>query len=206
MKSLATIVIIIFFSSCSLFYKVVFGVKNPKMENYQSINTYVKSLKLDSTQVVFSKDSSSYHYLNHSFRGSPDIIVFDFQKNFIPYKSDTLTCNASVDVILKGICSFKKNNIQHAPVIYNDFIEHLDDPNNALEKLNSQEYDYLVFVDFVKYFHKLNMSHIPLWNNAFESRTGTCKAKIVYVNLDYLTSWNISQESIPKIRLSAKGK
>ncbi|MCW3071162.1 MAG: hypothetical protein JWO44_1052 [Bacteroidetes bacterium] len=201
MKYIALFGFAFLLSSCNLFYKVAFGIKDPKMETYYTINKYASSTDIDSASVIFSKDSASYYQINQCFRGSPEIVVFNKERKFIPYKSDSISCNASVDTILKRICSIEQISITHKPIRYEDFISLLDDHNLVLRDL--QRYDYLIFVDFAKYFHRVNKNHIPGWNNSLRNHYGSCTTKIIYVNLDYLSSWHISKESLPTFRLSA---
>jgi hypothetical protein len=193
-------------SSCNLFYKTVFGIKDPKMETYSSINKYSATLGIDSSDIVFSKDSTSYYQLNRAFMGSPEIVVFNSHNKFRPYKSDSIACNASVDTILKRICSIDQISIVHKSLDYNYFVSLLDDHNRALENSNSTPYDYIVFVDYAKYFHKVNKNHIPGWKLALNGHHGSCSSKMIFVNLDYLESWNISKSSLPSFRLSANKK
>jgi len=207
MKYLFALITLSTLASCNLFYKAVFGIKDPKIENYHSINQYVKKFEIDSTSVVFTKDSASYFDLNRMFVGSPEIIIFNKSNKFIPYKSDSISCNASVDVVLKGICTIDSTKaIMHRQVDYKEFIDKLDDHNRTLASLTKDGYDFLVFVDFAKYFHKVNANHIPGWNKAIDSHYGTCKTKIIYVNLDYLDTWHISKNSLPTFKLSANKK
>ncbi|MDF2435831.1 MAG: hypothetical protein K0Q95_207 [Bacteroidota bacterium] len=138
--------------------------------------------------------------------GSPEIVVFNSEKKFHPYKSDSVACNASVDTVLKRICSIEQISAAHKSLDYTYFTSLLDDHNGVLENINKSQYDYIIFVDYAKYFHKVNKNHIPGWKSALESHNGPCKTRMIFVNLDYLESWQISEKSLPSFRLSANKK
>ncbi|MCW3084580.1 MAG: hypothetical protein JWP12_1946 [Bacteroidetes bacterium] len=203
MKHFFLLLLITALSSCNLFYKTVFGIKNPKIETYYSINKYAKSIDVDSSLVAFTKDSTSYFLLNHIFMGSPEIVIFNKRSEFVPYKSDSIACNASVDTVLRKVCDVENTNLsKHKPIDYNNLINLLDDHNKVLAHLKDKPYDYLIFIDFAKYFHKVNKNHIPGWNNSIRKHYDNCNIAIVYVDLDYLNTWKISKESLPTFKLS----
>ncbi len=190
-------------SSCNLFYKIAFGIKNPKMESYHSINQYSQSIGIDSSSVVFAKDTSCLSRLANYFAGYQDIIIFTKKHDFLAYKNDTVNCNASVDTVFKRICKIEENFIRTTrKVDYNEFVSLLDDHNRTLEELQDGNFDYIVFADYAKYFDHVNRNHLPGWDKAIKSHHGNCRTKIIYVNLDYLNIWNISKESLPTLNLS----
>ncbi|MGZ4054484.1 MAG: hypothetical protein ACXVPU_06770 [Bacteroidia bacterium] len=207
MKYIISILLIYLLPSCSIFYKVAFGIKNPKMENYNSITEYAKTLTINPNALVFSKDSLSNTELNIMFNGSPEVLIFNKSKKFLPYKNDSVACNGPVGLFLKNICNIESN---HAPIRrkinYNNLLSLLDDHNDALKELNDTTIDFIVFADFAKYAPKVNKTHIIDWNNELKEHNGNCKTKIIYVNLDYLESWRISKKSLPRLRLKANKK
>lgn len=207
MKSLITLILVFTLTSCNLFYKSVFGIKDPKIETYHSVNRYVKSIDVDSSLVIFTKDSISHFELNKIFSGAPEIIIFNKQLEFIPYKGDSVNCNASVDVVLGRICSMDITApAVNSSVDYQKFVNRLDDHNNVLSSFNRSDFDFIVFADFTKYIHGINKKHIPGWNKALKNHSGACKVRMIYVNLDYLNTWNISKNSLPVFRLSPDKK
>jgi len=207
MKYILLILISSFLTSCSVFYRVVLGIKNPKMESYSSINEYAKTLNIDPKNLVFAKDSASMTELNKIFMGNPEVLIFNKSKMFLPYKNDSVACNAPIDIFLKNICDIETT---HAPIKkeinFNHFISLLDDHSNALGIIKNANIDFIVFANFVKYVPKVNSTHLPAWNKELNNHLGNCNAKIIYVNLDYLESWGITKKSLPKIRLKANKK
>jgi len=207
MKYLSLLIAIFVLSSCGLFYKTVFGVKNPKIETYHSINKYAGTIGVDSLSLTFAKDSAAYVELGKMFLGFSDILIFNSSKKFIAYKNDSVSCNASIDTVLKRLCNIDTVYMpMHLPRDYYSLISKLDDHNNVLASLDKNKFDFIVFADFAKYFHKVNKNHIPYWNKALKDHYGDCKIKMIYVDLDYLNTWNISKSSVPRIRLSPNKK
>ncbi|CAN5378197.1 hypothetical protein BH10BAC1_BH10BAC1_05720 [soil metagenome] len=204
MKYILLIVITFSLSSCSLFYKVAFGIKKPRMESYSSITEYAKTLNIEPSNLAFAKDSASQMELHAIFKGTPEILIFNKSKIFLPYKSDSVSCNAPIDSFLKNICEIESSHASFEREIdYTHLLSLLYDKNNIL---NDTTIDFIIFADFVKYFPKVNSSHIIDWNREFNNHLGNCNAKIIYVNLDYLESWGMSKKSLPTLRLRQNKK
>lgn len=194
-------------SSCSLFYRVAFAIKNPEFESYSTINKYADKIGLDSSEVAFSCDTTSNLKLINYFGGYQDILIFNREHKFLAYKDDSSSCNASVDTVFKRICGMGNNYIKTKRKIdFNTFIGLLDDHNAAMTDINDTKYDYIIFADFAKFFPKVNKDHLPYWDAAIKSHRDSCIAKIIYVNLDYLNIWNIPKSSLPVFNLSANKK
>lgn len=207
MKYILAITITILLSSCGLFYRVVFNIKNPQFESYSSLNAYARKLTLDTSNVAFAKDTASITALTREFSGYQDILIFNRAHKYVPYKGDSVTCNASVDTIFKRICRIEENDIITAHHInFDKFIHMLDNHNHALDDIHDPKYDYIVFADYAKFFPKVNKNHIPGWDKAIKSNHGTCKTKIIYVDLDYLDSWHLPKDALPKLNLSSNKK
>ncbi|MCE3278428.1 MAG: hypothetical protein K0S44_619 [Bacteroidetes bacterium] len=203
-KNSFIIIVWLFVSSCSFVIKKWGGIKDPKMESYLSINQYSKSLNIDSTLIVFAKDSTSQVKLNRYFLGGPELLVFSGQKLFYPYKNDSSTCNAPIDNTLANICSINSNGINtkrniSIDSIFNCFI----DPNKVLDHFEYSRFDFIVLMNYAKYFDGINKTHIPDWNAIINKGNSGCNVKYIYVNLDYLDSWGISKKSLPKLRIKA---
>ncbi|HEY0031474.1 MAG TPA: hypothetical protein VGC65_11990 [Bacteroidia bacterium] len=194
-------------SSCSFLIKKALGIKDPKIETYESINEYAKTLTIEPNELTFTKDSASYLELHNLFNGTLEILIFNKSKIYLPYKDDSIACNGPISLTLKNICNIES---RHAPIRreinYDKLLHLLDDHNNALGALNDTTIDFIIFADFVKYFPKANTQHIIDWNRGFKEHNGHCNAKIIYVNLDYMESWGISEESIPRLRVTANSK
>jgi hypothetical protein len=205
MKKISFIIIVcLFVSSCSFVLKKWGGIKNPKMESFHSINQYSKSLNIDSTLIVFAKDSISQIKLNKYFLIAPELLVFSGQKIFCPYKNDSSTCNAPIDNTLENICSIKYNGINSKRDISIDSIfVCFTDPNKVLNQFEYDKFDYIVLLNYQKYVDGINKTHIPDWNAIINKGTPGCNVKYIYVNLDYLNSWGISKKSLPKLKIKA---
>ena len=193
--------------SCNLFYKTVLGIKNPKMETYNTINEYAKTLTIDNKSLVFAKDSSSMYKLSDIFKGSPEILIFNKAKTFLPYKEDSMACNAPIGRFLKNICAMETGHVViNREINYDHFLSLLDDHNNVLGNIKDTTIDFIIFANFAKYVPKVNKTHIPTWDKDFNNHSGNCSAKIIYVDLDYLESWGISKKSLPKLRIRPNKK
>jgi hypothetical protein len=202
LSTLFFLILLLSFSSCGPFYRIVFGIKNPKMETFHSINKYSKDLTIDSVNVVFAKDSASQLKLLRIFARTPDILIFDGHKNFIPYKDDSITCNASVDYILQNVCTLQKSTIfSKREVNYDSLFSCIDDPNRCYPQNYHINSSYTVFINFTKYMHGVNKTHLIPWNKIINDQKQPCPIKYVFVNLDYLCNWGMKQNSLPTLNM-----
>ena len=194
------------FSSCGFLIKKIGGVKNPKIESFQSVNRYAKSLGIDSAQVVFVKDSASNNEIYKAFNGvNPDVLFFNKENNIVAYKDDVKTCNATVDSTILGVCSINSRSYPtKRKITYNEMVKLLTDPNKAFSSFKKDDYDYVIFVNFTKYFHGTNKTHVAIWNKEFKQAEDVlhCKVKMIFINQDYLDIWQL-KSSPPKIKVRA---
>jgi hypothetical protein len=178
------------------------GISNPKLETFHSINRYSKTLGLDSINIIFSKDSLSFIELSNAFIGSPEMLVFDKEENYIPYKDDLSTCNAPVDNTLQNICLINKNGFRSSRKLSLEKIRScFIDPNNVLKDFDFKKFDYLVLINYSKYTDGINKTHIIPWDDLIRKNRVECRVKYVYVNLDYLESWGINKNSLPRLKI-----
>ena len=162
-------------SSCTFIIKKWAGIKNPKLESIHSINHYANKKGIDTSMFIFSKDSASLFKLNNMFSSFPEILVFDKQKKFIPYKNDSSTCNGPVDNTLKGICNISSNNfLSTKKILYDSLLNCIIDPNKCLKSFDIKDVDYVVFVNFQKNFPRLIRTHIVPWNAVIKANNANC--------------------------------
>jgi hypothetical protein len=152
MKNTLLAIIFLTLASCSYFIKKSSGIKNPKMETYQSINKYSQISDIDSSLIVFSKDSTKYQELNKLFIGNPEILISDQNKHFHPYKNEKLSCNATINYALENICKIDSAFFNDSRIIhYDSLISCLADPNHCISSFSLKQFDYIVFICFAKY-------------------------------------------------------
>ncbi|HEY0031471.1 MAG TPA: hypothetical protein VGC65_11975 [Bacteroidia bacterium] len=201
MRTAIVILALISLSSCNFLLMKLTGTKQPKQENYNSIYKYAASLGLDPTAVLFAKDSIAFAKIGLAFGGFQNILIFDRNNKFIPYRTDTSHCNASVDDLLEQVCKISELKIETELKICLDSLTNLlVDPNQGDSVKITPPYDYIILMDFAKYFDGVNKTHIGRWNSILKKNHQTCIVKTYFVNLDYLDSWNMKSE-IPKMKL-----
>jgi len=189
-------------SSCSFFLKKLGGIKDPQMESFHSVNEYSKTLTIDSSSIVFAKDSAAFFKINKMFAGSPEIIVFNGSKKYIPYKNDSSSCNASVDNVLKTLCQINEDGVKTRRVVeFDSLFSCFADPNQSLKTFELAKYDYVVFINYAKFADGINKTHIIPWNKIIKENVSSCKTKYIFVNMDYLESWGIKESSLPKFKI-----
>jgi hypothetical protein len=179
------------------------GITDPKLETVHSINQYSKSLAIDSSSIIFVRDSSSWFEVDKIFPGSPDILVFNENKEYLPYREDSTTCNGPIDNVLKSICQFQSSIVSKRKVQMDNLMKHCFDPNGCMSSYDAKNYDYTVFIDYAKYFNGVNKTHIIPWNDIIRNNNTPCRVKYIYVNTDYLQEWGVTKKSLPKFKIKA---
>lgn len=202
MKRILFIHLAIVFSSCTWIFKKAGYIQDPTIETVHSINQYGTTLGIDSANLVFVKDQKALEQCGKIFRTNPEILIFDNRKKYCPYKPDSSTCNAPIDVTLFNICEagfFSVESTRKAN--YDSLISLLDDPNKCLAGFDPVDVDYIVFFNFASYFHKVNKEHILSWTNIIKTNKRNCKVKYIFISFDYLDTWGIKKKDLPKFKL-----
>lgn len=195
------LIFLVSLTSCNFLIKQLSGFNDPKIESFHSINQYAQSLRIDTSIIVYPKSLSCLNKLNSLFRGYPEILIFDNLKNFLPYKNDSVACNAPVDNILSAICDFASSDIETGKrYTYDSIISCLTDPNKILDSYNIVDVDCIVFVSLQKYSHGLNKTHLIPWNEIINTSKHNCTVQFVFVDLDYLNVWDINKKDLPVIK------
>jgi len=165
--------------------KVAYGIKEPKIENRESILKKSKKFgfKLDNIATVSPND---YVKLINSY-GIPDAIIFDKKGNCIEYKENEQSCNAGL--------------FDYVPKLGKDIVHKISENTNLqiekqkLKDLNGEKYpelkeaDYYLFIYWTVFTGKLNKDHVKVWEDLAYSNQN-CKIEIIKVNLDIQEYWD----------------
>lgn len=202
MKRILFLHLALVLSSCTWIFKKAGYIQDPKIETHHSMNVYAHSLGIDSSNLVFCRNLISYQTIYKMFGRSPEMLVFDGHKKHHPYKEDSSTCNAPIDVTLHNICN---TSLLHIPgknlIQYNSLIANLDDPNHCLSGFEPGSVDLIVFFNYASYFNRMNREHFIAWTNIIKTSPANCRVKYIFVNMDYLDTWGMEKRDLPKFKL-----
>jgi len=185
--------------SCTYILLKMEGVKQPKLENYQSLSKYLSSRGIDTSEILCFKDTAALHTFYKSDIGMPDAQFFNKDKKFVDYRQSINDCNGMVSVFLGNIDSINLETPVEGEIL---------DPylnNLVLEKtgqkfiLENQSYDAYMVVYWAKYLGKVNKRKVYDWQElAKKANQNGEKIRMILVSVDYQEFWGITKDQIPK--------
>jgi len=202
-KFLLLILIFITISSCKFLITELKGVKKPRIENKKSILKYLKKIDVDTNNVI-SVNKDGFLNLKKFVKGIPEILVFNHKNEMILYKEDS-ECNGKAFDFIKKLNKDKQYKTSDSIKI-TDFIKYATDLDGNQFNLDSNNYDYIVFIFWAKYIGNFNKDYMKKWEcEAYHNINA--KIKVFKVTTDLFRWRNIDvdlktekKEDLPKIK------
>ena len=189
--------------SCKRILLAQYGVKQPKIESYASLSSFLEKQNIRTKELYgFADTGKLYAKMKLGEVGIPEAYFFNKNGYFVPYKPAAKSCNASVSPFLDNMAT----NFNTLPC---DSSRHLTKELGYLVNLKTQqkvqltdlpESDVYAVMYCAKYIGKVNKDKIWDWLAHIEMIQSKTKFKItpVLVSVDYLDFWHITQKDIPK--------
>jgi len=171
-------------TSCMPLLKMYYGVKNPKIENKESIIKYCKKkgMSMDNLATINLDDYVS------KLNGVPDVDIFNKKDDYIEYRQTDSSCNA-------GLFAF-------VPELHRDSVYRLTGKtnfNDEIKKLrtltgeqfvlsDTSDYDFYVIMYWARFTGRLNKNHINIWEQEACNNINA-KIKVIKVNVDIQEYW-----------------
>ncbi len=186
-------------SSCRFILIKMEGIKQPKIENHQSLSKFLLSSKVDTSEILGFRDTKALFEYYATEIGAPDARFFNREKKLIDYRSIETDCNANVSPFIEKIDSI--NSLKPVPgKTMDDFLKNLVVEKTALDfKLEDQEYDAYIIIYWAKYLGKVTKSHISEWQKLITKvNNDKKKIRMILVNVDYQSFWGCQPSDVPK--------
>lgn len=194
MKNILLITALVFFASCQPIAKAVAGIKNPKIENAETVKSYIKKINFDTQNNLVLKDKSSYKtVLNLFYKSFPEAVLFDNYGNELIYKETATSCNAGLFKVIPELdknSELKKGTHQLSQVL-SDYTKPLDDDSEII----TNDSDYYLLINWAVFAGKFNKDHVLAWENLAKNNKN-CKIKVLKLNMDLQESWNLKKEDL----------
>lgn len=181
----STILLGLFLSSCSPIMKMLYGIKDPKVENEASLSKYMKKKDIYSDN-VYTLDFESYQkalkLINNKL---PEVMIFDTQGNYIPY-GDEWACNAGAFNFIEELNDTTDYSISNKTSI-EELSSKLRNLKGEKVKVVNENENFYVFIFWAKFTGKLNKDHVKVWEE--QANQNNSNIQIIKVNMDFQEHW-----------------
>lgn len=187
LHKLLIISLIIFASSCTSVIKIIYGIKDPKPENENSITEYIVKNNLNPDN-VFVLDEKSHRKFSQNI-GLPDFYVFNSEGISVIIESDK-NCPAIAPEIIKMLNPNDNYNLD-SDLNLKDIIINLRYLNGETAELSvTENYDFYIVIYWAKFIGKLNKKNVAVWENAAKNNN-KAQIKTLKINMDIQEFWDL---------------
>jgi len=186
-------------TSCTKLLLISEGVKQPAIENYNSLSKFLLSKGIDTSEILCFKDTTALNAFYKSRFGIPEAQFFNKEKKFVDYRQSITDCNGKVSVFIENI-----DSINLESPIEGEFLDtYLN--NLVVEKtgqefiLENQNYEAYMIVYWAKYVGKVTKRKVCDWQEHVRKVNQNGKRiRMILVSVDYQEFWGISKDQIPR--------
>lgn len=205
MKNLIIILLTLSIWGCTRILMITQEVKNPTIENYQSLNSFLKKKQIDTSEILCFRDTAALRVFYNRHIGLPESQFFNRNKLLVPYKSSPEQCNGMVSVFIENADSI--NLMKPIPgekleAYLEDVVYEADLRPFALEQ---EKYDLYLIMYWAKYLGKVNKHKVFEWLQLVEdARKRGLNIRVIKINADYQQGWGITEADLPQFNFKAK--
>lgn len=193
-KIMLLIAVLMSTASCQLIMKKMYGIKDPEVENEQSIVRKAQKYKLDTSNIV-TISKSDY---STSMKGQqiPDCAFFDAEGNYIEYRQSDTSCNAGIFGFIPALTKEGAYNKTGKTTLSAELAKFRTLKGMPLSAM--PEADFYVLIYWTVFAGKLNKDHVKIWED-LARENASCRIHVIKVNADLQEYWE-KAESINAIR------
>jgi len=196
MKNLfIALILMILNSSCQSILMKMYGIKDPEIENENSIKKIALKYKLDTTNIVCINSKDFLYELNG--RSIPDAAIYDSKGNYIEYRAFDTSCNAGLFEFIPNLNtknSYNKPDYAKLEVELNKFLDLRGKLIENPEAIWRASADFYVLIYWNVWTGKLNKDHVKVWEDAAQNNKNA-KIKVIKVNLDLQEHWGATAQN-----------
>lgn len=196
-----------FLSSCLPILRKIKGVDQPRVETVASINKYATSIGLDTMHVLFPKDEHGFKLISKYLITGNDLLAFDKERRFIPYKSNESGCSGPIELVLSNICQLPDKGYTTVRKVSFDSLQNaLSDPNGCLLKYDLKSYDMVAFIQFSKFLRGQNLEVMPIYLREIAKTPENCNVLFLYIAFEYMDTFGYPAGKKIKLKLGRSRK
>ncbi|WP_191858636.1 hypothetical protein [Hanstruepera ponticola] len=167
--------------------KTAYGIKDPAVENEDSIKKYLDKIELSTDNVYAYNYNSFLKKMLAKTNSIPDVYIFNNKGEYIPY-GDEYACNASAFDFIEQLNkkeTYKTSDTYKLEDML-DGMMHLDGTNATIDM--SKNHDFYIFLSWAIYSGRLNKDHVKIWEDQAHNNKNA-DIKLIKLNFDIQESW-----------------
>lgn len=198
-------VFLLAFMGCKRSMLMIYGVQQPKIENYKSEKKTLSRYNLPTDEIIVFRDSTGIFKIALKGIVIPDAAFFDSKGYFMPYQNDSVDCNAGVSPFIESLAqgaTYQVDSTFHIKDVFNELV--YSDSKSALEAPDLHgDYDYFVMFFWAAYTGKLNKHKVYKWHSTLsEPANSGLNIRAYYVNVECQEFWGYSEADIPRFKFT----
>lgn len=191
------IILAILYSSCTKIILYSYGVRNPKIENKESITSYLISQQLSPEDCYSLKDTAALSNFIRSGVGSPEIRFYDKYGYLMQYRDDK-KCNGQNDSLISFLNPKNIIKIDSSNTIQEYLLQLKTTDGKEINREDFENYDFYLIMYWAKWAGKVNKTKMSDWENSIKKKNDL-KIKTIKVTTDYMDFWEIEKEDMAKV-------
>jgi len=188
---------ILMLSSCTKILLYSYGVRNPKIEKKETIETYLEKEKLNNQNLFSLKDTVALQKFNESNIGMPEIRFYDKNGYLMLYR-DNKKCNGQNDSLITFLDPTNIIKIDSTQNIFQYIIQLRKLDGNPVDSSEFKDYDFYLIMYWAKWVGKVNSIKMLDWEKSLAAKNDL-KIKTIKVTTDYMNFWDIRKKDMAKI-------
>ncbi len=194
MKYFVYCLVLVLITACNPLVRLLYGVKNPKVESKTTIEKFCKEMQFPNVP-VFVAHADNFFVKKQLSDG--EVYVFDRKGNFIPYKDPAKpNCSGPADLFLSYLDTATVYHVE--PNFPLDSIEKLltDFECKMVEIQKDDTTDFYVFITFAKYLgKKYQKQKASVWIDTLQQNTNV-RSRLFLIDMDPIACWTEEQKAV----------
>jgi hypothetical protein len=171
-------------SSCNPIIKKLYGIKQPDIENRESITKKANKFGLDTTNIV-SVSSADFPYIMKRV-SVPNASIYDAKGKYVEYRLTDTSCNKGLFDFIPNLNLTTAYNKPDSLSLQQQWPKYRDLNGNKLAL--PEPADFYVLIYWNVWTGKLNRDHVKIWEDLARANKN-CRVKVIKVNLDIQDYW-----------------
>lgn len=178
---------LLLFIGCQSIMKSYYGIKDPKLENKNTINHYLKTNQITLKEKYILKNFGSFMKFSNNVM-IPNAYFYNKNGIFIDYNKSSKSCNADVASFFNDLKNIdqEKNDGKTLQELLNFVVK-----DTGLPAEFNSGYDVYILITWAKFGGATNKEKAFEWQEILESNDfGNLKVKYYMINCDFQQSWS----------------
>jgi hypothetical protein len=176
-------------SSCNPIIKKLYGIKQPDIENRESITKKANKFGLDTTNIV-SVSSADFPFIMKRV-SVPNASIYDAQGKYVEYRLTDTSCNKGLFEFIPNLNLTTAYNKPDSLSLQQQWLKYRDLNGNKLAQ--TEPADFYVLIYWNVWTGKLNRDHVKIWEDLARANKN-CNVKVIKVNLDIQDHWEQTEK------------